>query len=115
MFHSSGIFANMTYSKKLLTVATLVVLVASNILVFPSVSFAKKDKDDDKKGNSGSIWTTNGDCGIETQDVNQFVAGQTVYINGSNFDSNSSLDWSITGKPGNASDGMICSVCAIGV
>lgn len=34
---------------------------------------------------SGSIWTTKGDCGSDTQDVNQYYVGDYVYINYKNF------------------------------
>ena len=51
---------------------------------------------------SGSIWTTNGDCGDENQDVNHFDIGDVVYINGANFDEDD-YDWSIVGQPGQAS------------
>lgn len=51
---------------------------------------------------SGSIWTTKNDCGSESQDVNHFAVGDTVYINGANF-SPGDHNWTITGKPGGAS------------
>ena len=51
---------------------------------------------------SGAIWTTNGDCGDQTQDVNQYNLGEVVYINGDNFEEGS-YDWAITGQPGGAS------------
>ena len=54
--------------------------------------------------NSGAIWTTNGDCGGEARDVNQYQIGDVVYINGSGFDpQDNPYDWSIEGKPGGAS------------
>ncbi len=56
-----------------------------------------------KGGNSGAIWTTNGDCGDASQDVNHFAIGEVVYINGSNFDPNTSYSWQIKGQPGGAS------------
>ena len=52
---------------------------------------------------SGSIWTTNGDCGNETQDANHYAIGDTIYINGANFDANTLYDWNIAGLPGQAS------------
>jgi hypothetical protein len=52
---------------------------------------------------SGSIWTTNGDCGDSSQDVNHYAIGDVVYINGANFDELTSYDWDITGLPGQAS------------
>ncbi len=51
---------------------------------------------------SGAIWTTDGSCGDSSQDVNQFDIGDTVYINGSGFDSGS-YGWQIKGQPGGAS------------
>ncbi|MEZ0397367.1 MAG: hypothetical protein ABWK53_13175, partial [Anaerolineales bacterium] len=56
-----------------------------------------------KGGNSGAIWTTNGDCGDASQDVNHFAIGDVVYINGSGFDPNTSYNWQIKGQPGSAS------------
>lgn len=56
-----------------------------------------------KGGNPGAIWTTNGDCGDASQDVNHFATGDVVYINGSGFDDNTSYDWQIKGQPGGAS------------
>ncbi len=53
-------------------------------------------------GNPGSIWTTNGDCGDESQDVNHYGLGETVYINGNNFNAGI-YAWDITGQPGQAS------------
>jgi hypothetical protein len=52
--------------------------------------------------NQGSIWTTNGDCGNETQDVNHYSAGDVVYINGDNF-CELTYNWTITGNPGGSS------------
>jgi hypothetical protein len=54
-------------------------------------------------GNPGAIWTTSGDCGDESQDVNHFAIGDQVYINGSGFDANTSYSWQIKGQPGGAS------------
>jgi hypothetical protein len=51
---------------------------------------------------SGSIWTTNGDCGTESQDVNEYNLGEKVYINGDKFEAGD-YDWTITGQPGQAS------------
>jgi hypothetical protein len=51
---------------------------------------------------SGNIWTTEIDCGDEQQDVNHYMVGQTVFINGKNFDPGT-YAWSITGQPGGAS------------
>lgn len=49
--------------------------------------------------NPGSIWTTNGDCGNVSQDVNKYSVGDIVYINGANFNVGT-YDWDITGLPG---------------
>jgi len=51
---------------------------------------------------AGAIWTTNGGCGDETQDVNHFQAGDHVYINGDGFGAGSYY-WYIKGQPGGAS------------
>ena len=51
---------------------------------------------------SGSIWTTNGDCGDESQYVNHYPIGDIVYVNGANFDPDE-YEWSIEGQPGQAS------------
>ena len=51
---------------------------------------------------SGAIWTTNEDCGLETQDVNQFPRREVVVINGDNWDPGV-YDWAITGQPGGSS------------
>jgi len=55
------------------------------------------------QANPGAIWTTNGSCGSEQQDVNHFNHGDVVYINGSGFGSGESIAWTIDGQPGNAS------------
>lgn len=46
----------------------------------------------------GSIWTTKNDCGSESQDVNEFNAGEHVYINGNGFAAGT-YDWYIVGQP----------------
>jgi len=51
---------------------------------------------------SGSIWTTNIDCGDEDQDINHFAVGHEVHINGANFAEGTYL-WTITGNPGGSS------------
>jgi hypothetical protein len=50
----------------------------------------------------GSIWTTNGDCGDASQDVNHYAIGDVVYINGANY-AEDIYSWDITGQPGGAS------------
>jgi hypothetical protein len=50
----------------------------------------------------GAIWTTNGDCGDEQQDENQYAVGDVVYVNGNNFDEDT-FAWDIRGQPGQAS------------
>ena len=52
---------------------------------------------------NGAIWTTTSACGTEGQDINHFAIGEHVFINGNNFDADTSYDWTITGKPGGAS------------
>jgi len=54
-------------------------------------------------GGSGTIWTTRDDCGTEQQNVNHYITGDEVWINGKNFDKNKWYSWSIEGKPGGAS------------
>lgn len=53
-------------------------------------------------GNSGSIWTTNSDCGAEQQNENHYSIGEDVYIKGANFNAGT-YDWDITGNPGGSS------------
>ncbi|MCX6751131.1 MAG: hypothetical protein NTZ83_06760 [Candidatus Pacearchaeota archaeon] len=52
--------------------------------------------------NSGSIWTTKGDCGTVQQDANEYAIGEKVFINGANF-CPGTYNWTITGQPGGAS------------
>lgn len=51
----------------------------------------------------GAIWTTEDNCGDEAQDVNHYNIGETVFINGKNFNANTVYNWRIEGKPGGAS------------
>ncbi len=53
-------------------------------------------------GNNGSIWTTEGDCGSDTQDQNHFNIGDVIFINGSGFDIEA-YNWEIDGQPGHGS------------
>jgi hypothetical protein len=55
-----------------------------------------------KAANSGAIWTTTGSCGAP-QNINSYPMGATVFINGSGFDPNTTIPWTITGQPGQAS------------
>lgn len=50
--------------------------------------------------NPGAIWTTNGDCGTSSQDVNHFSVGNHVYINFSNFPAGT-YSWQIQQISGN--------------
>ncbi len=52
--------------------------------------------------NGGAIWTTNEDCGTESQNVNHYGLGESVYINGAGFNEET-YAWNITGQPGQAS------------
>jgi hypothetical protein len=52
-----------------------------------SVSFAQSG--------SGAIWTTTDSCG-DPQNVNHYVVGAVVYINGANFDPAEAFAWDIT-------------------
>jgi len=54
------------------------------------------------QGNPGAIWTTRNTCGSPDKDVNIYQTGETVYVNGNNFDPGS-YPWSIVGQPGGAS------------
>src|SRR5687767_10236769 len=52
----------------------------------------------------GAIWTTRITCSDPApQDENHYQTGETVYVRGSNFEPNTTYDWTITGQPGNAS------------
>jgi hypothetical protein len=51
-----------------------------------------------QQGNSGAIWTTQNDCGTEQQNVNRYVVGEVIYINGRNFNTGT-YDWTLT-QPG---------------
>jgi VCBS repeat-containing protein len=58
----------------------------------------------------GAIWTTRNDCGDQQQNVNEYCFGETVYINGNNFDPNKELNWSIIGSPNSCDpDAIIAS------
>jgi hypothetical protein len=52
-----------------------------------SVSFAQSG--------SGAIWTTTDSCG-DPQNVNHYVVGAVVFINGANFDPDEAFVWDIT-------------------
>ncbi len=82
-----------TKSTPFMVVMGLVIVAAVGFVLVPQLT---------KAGAPGAIWTTNGDCGDESQDVNQYNVGDAVFINGSNFDEGD-YDWNITGKPGGAS------------
>ena len=49
-----------------------------------------------------AIWTTTGGCGDDQQDVNHYSVGESVWINGKNFDADT-YAWQIAGQPGGAS------------
>ncbi|MFH1073144.1 MAG: hypothetical protein V1743_06990 [Nanoarchaeota archaeon] len=68
---------------------------ALGILLCLLTTFASAD-------NPGSIWTTKDDCGESQQDVNHYAIGETVWINGANFNADN-YPWDITGQPGQAS------------
>lgn len=51
---------------------------------------------------SGALWTTNVDCGVESQDINHYAIGGQVHVNGENFASGT-YAWDITGNPGGSS------------
>jgi len=54
-------------------------------------------------GGGGTIWTTRDDCGTEQQNVNHYIAGDEVWINGKGFSKYKWYEWSIKGQPGGAS------------
>lgn len=91
--------------------AFFVMFVALLLLAVPAmavVEVANYNNDNDDHGNSGAIWTTNSDCGNETQDENHYLAGDVVYISGKKIDSGN-YDWKIT-KPdgsGQVADGAL--------
>lgn len=72
------------------------------------VSNCSEDDEENDNGNSGSIWTTKNDCGIEQQDVNQYVIGEKVYINGKNFKPNHEYEWEIEGLGGSENSNASC-------
>jgi hypothetical protein len=78
--------------KKILTTLTLALFCLSLVAAVPAGC----------NGNPGSIWTTNGDCGTEQQDVNQYAIGDKVFINGAGF-CPGTYNWDISGQPGGAS------------
>ena len=51
-------------------------------------------------GNSGAIWTTDGSCGTSSQNVNQYLVGEHVYINFSGFAAGT-YNWQIKQTSGN--------------
>lgn len=78
-----------TYSGSVRFVQTIFAAIAALALAFSpfvNVQFAGAA--------SGAIWTTTGSCG-DPQNVNHYEVGQTVYVNGSGFDANTSYTWEI--------------------
>ena len=71
------------------------------VLIVGTSAVSAQDEDRATPG-SGSIWTTHGDCGADTQDANSYEHGMKVFINGDNF-LPGDYDWAITGQPGQAS------------
>jgi hypothetical protein len=54
---------------------------------------------------SGSIWTTNADCGDgAAQNANSYSVGETVSVRGSGFAGSAAFSWMITGVSGNSPD-----------
>ncbi|MFC1687406.1 NEW3 domain-containing protein [Patescibacteria group bacterium] len=70
----------------------LIIVAAVGFVLLPS----------DSEAGVGSIWTTNGDCGNESQDVNHYDVGGVVYVNGRGFEANTEYSWFIKGKPGSS-------------
>jgi len=50
-------------------------------------------------GNPGSIWTTTNSCG-DPQNVNHYMIGDTVYINGAGFGASTEYPWLVEGISG---------------
>lgn len=82
-FHPLKILAVIGYASGILCLAIAMVLGATPA----SVTFAQSG--------SGAIWTTTDSCG-DPQNVNHYVVGAVVYINGANFDPNEAFAWDIT-------------------
>ncbi|MDQ5961627.1 MAG: hypothetical protein QG669_19, partial [Patescibacteria group bacterium] len=57
-------------------------------------------------GGPGSIWTTDGSCGANQQNENDYEAGDHVFINGSNFNAGQ-YNWNITGQPGSSDPNLV--------
>ena len=83
----------------LVILATLVIL---STMTYTIVNAQEAEPNSGNGGNSGAIWTTDGSCGAEAQDLNHYQIGHTVYINGSGF-SQGLHYWTIKGQPGQAS------------
>lgn len=59
---------------------------------------------------AGSIWTTNGDCGDETQDENHYFVGDIVYINYKDFTpGQTGVYWQIQQKSGGSEKPIVAS------
>jgi hypothetical protein len=82
-FHPLKLLAAAGYSLGVLSLGIGMVLGATPA----SVSFAQSG--------SGAIWTTTDSCG-DPQNVNHYVVGAVVYINGANFDPAEAFVWDIT-------------------
>lgn len=77
-------------------------LISTLVLVMIIGTSAVSAQEEDRTPGSGAIWTTDGTCGNESQDVNHFPRGHHVFINGDNFDPGD-YDWTIAGNPGQSS------------
>jgi len=89
--------------KKLLCLGALILfLVLASFSVYADVDVTIDETSLTGGGNPGSIWTTRDNCGDEQQDVNHYLPGEHVFINGANFDERD-YDWTIKGQPGGAS------------
>jgi hypothetical protein len=54
---------------------------------------------------SGTIWTTNADCGDgAAQNANSYAVGETVSVRGAGFAGSAAFSWMITGVSGNSPD-----------
>ncbi len=93
----------LTISGKIRLDMLTVILVVVSLLMLVPVSLIYAGAGGNENGNQGAIWTTDASCGTSQQDINHFPIGHTVYINGANFDPNTTYTWEIKGQPGGAS------------
>lgn len=86
--------------KKILLIINRIIYISAAAMLIAGMIFTFNGQPTPVRADA--IWTTSGDCGDESQDVNHFNHGNTVFINGDGF-APGDYDWDITGKPGGAS------------